>query len=136
MAPRLVKKGHEVTVFGIKTNEYFLYVSRLEPENNAHIVIKAFEKVKTNKKLIIVGDAPYARDYINSLKRTKDKRIIFTGFVFDPDCPKDLEVKIKRFIQDKNLAIHMRANVLEKAREFLPEKIISEYLKVYHEVLY
>jgi len=68
--------------FGVRPNEYFLYVSRLEPENNAHIVIRAFEKVKTNKKLVIVGDAPYAREYIRSLKKTKDLRIIFTGFVF------------------------------------------------------
>jgi len=58
-----------------------------------------------------------------------------TGFLFDPSCPKDLEAEIKRFIQDRSLAIRMRANVLEKAREFFPEKIISEYLKVYHEVL-
>jgi len=68
--------------FGVEPNKYFLYVSRLEPENSAHIVIKAFEKVKTDKKLVIVGDAPYAREYINSLKKTKDSRIIFTGFVF------------------------------------------------------
>lgn len=68
--------------FGFKPNEYLLYVSRLEPENNAHIVIKAFEQVKTNKKLVIVGDAPYAKDYINLLKKTKDSRIVFTGFVF------------------------------------------------------
>jgi len=68
--------------FGVKPNEYFLYVSRLEPENNAHIVIKAFEKVKTDKKLVIVGDAPYAQEYINSLRKIKDPRIIFTGFVF------------------------------------------------------
>lgn len=59
-----------------------------------------------------------------------------TGFIFDPDYPEELEAEIKRFIQDRNLAVYMRANVLKKAQEFLPEKIISEYLKVYHEVLY
>ncbi len=68
--------------YGVKPNDYILYVSRLEPENNAHIVIKAFEQVKTTKKLVIVGDAPYAKEYIGSLKKTKDPRIIFTGFVF------------------------------------------------------
>jgi len=68
--------------FGVRPNEYFLYVSRLEPENNAHVVIEAFEKVATDKKLVIVGDAPYAKEYIQSLKQTKDKRIIFTGYVF------------------------------------------------------
>jgi glycosyltransferase involved in cell wall biosynthesis len=68
--------------FNIKSKGYFLYVSRLEPENNAHVVIKAFEKVKTDKKLVIVGDAPYARNYIEGLKETRDRRIIFTGFVY------------------------------------------------------
>ena len=68
--------------FDIRSNEYILYVSRLEPENNAHIVIKAFEKVKTNFKLIIVGDAPYSLEYTKKLKTTEDPRIIFTGFVF------------------------------------------------------
>jgi len=68
--------------FGLRPKEYFLYVSRLEPENNAHLVIRAFEQVKTEKKLVIVGDAPYAREYIASLKRTQDARIIFTGYVF------------------------------------------------------
>ncbi|MBC7334360.1 MAG: glycosyltransferase [Actinobacteria bacterium] len=67
---------------GVEPNEYFLYVSRLEPENNAHIVIKAFEQVKTNKKLVVVGDAPYAKDYIKRLKETRDPRIIFTGYVY------------------------------------------------------
>ncbi|MBA4417156.1 MAG: glycosyl transferase family 1 [Syntrophus sp. (in: bacteria)] len=68
--------------FGLKPQDYFLYVSRLEPENNAHLVIKAFEKIKTDKNLVIVGDAPYSEEYIRQIKNTKDPRIIFTGFVF------------------------------------------------------
>ena len=71
----------------VEPNRYILYVSRLEPENNAHLVIEAFKKVRTAYRLLIVGDAPYAEDYINDLKaRAKgDKRIIFTGFVFGQD---------------------------------------------------
>jgi glycosyltransferase involved in cell wall biosynthesis len=68
-------------------NRYVLYVSRLEPENNAHLVIEAFKKVRTAYRLLIVGDAPYAREYIRDLKARArgDKRIIFTGFVFGQD---------------------------------------------------
>src|SRR4030095_13113846 len=63
--------------WGVEPNRYVLYVSRLEPENNAHLVIEAFKRVKTSHKLVIVGDAPYARDYINDLKARarRDKRI-------------------------------------------------------------
>jgi glycosyltransferase involved in cell wall biosynthesis len=71
----------------VEPNRYVLYVSRLEPENNAHLVIEAFKKVRTAHKLLIVGDAPYAREYIKELKARarRDKRIIFTGFVFGSD---------------------------------------------------
>jgi glycosyltransferase involved in cell wall biosynthesis len=67
---------------GVRPQEYFLYVSRLEPENNAHVVIEAFEKVRTDKKLVIVGDAPYARTYIARLKSTRDPRIRFVGAIY------------------------------------------------------
>jgi glycosyltransferase involved in cell wall biosynthesis len=67
---------------GVKPREYFLYVSRLEPENNAHVVIQAFEKVQTQKQLLIVGDAPYAQKYIEQLKTTRDPRILFTGAIY------------------------------------------------------
>jgi glycosyltransferase involved in cell wall biosynthesis len=71
----------------VEPNRYVLYVSRLEPENNAQLVIEAFKRVRTAYRLLIVGDAPYAESYINDLKqRAKgDKRIIFTGFVFGQD---------------------------------------------------
>jgi glycosyltransferase involved in cell wall biosynthesis len=71
----------------VEPNRYVLYVSRLEPENNAQMVIEAFKRVRTAHKLLIVGDAPYARDYIHDLKARarRDKRIVFTGFVFGRD---------------------------------------------------
>ena len=71
----------------VEPNRYVLYVSRLEPENNAHLVIEAFKKVRTAYRLLIVGDAPYAREYIDDLKARArgDRRIGFTGFVFGQD---------------------------------------------------
>lgn len=71
--------------FGLLPNHYVLYVSRLEPENNAHLVIDAYERVKTDMPLVIVGGAPYAAEYIAQLKSTRDPRVKFTGFVFGED---------------------------------------------------
>lgn len=68
--------------FGLEPRRYVLYVSRLEPENNAHLVVEAFERVRTTLKLVIVGDAPYSQDYIRRLRATRDPRIVFTGYVF------------------------------------------------------
>jgi glycosyltransferase involved in cell wall biosynthesis len=71
--------------YGLKPSSYILYVSRLEPENNAHLVIEAYEQVQTDLPLVIVGGAPYAQSYIAKLKETKDPRVKFLGFVFGED---------------------------------------------------
>jgi glycosyltransferase involved in cell wall biosynthesis len=67
---------------GLSPGQYFLYVSRLEPENNAHLVVEAFEKVQTERKLVIVGDAPYAAKYIQAVRATRDSRILFPGAIY------------------------------------------------------
>ncbi|HYK91282.1 MAG TPA: glycosyltransferase [Acidobacteriota bacterium] len=67
---------------GLKNGEYFLYVGRFEPENNAHIVVKAFEQVRTSRRLVVVGDAPYSKNYIRRLKSTRDSRILFPGAIY------------------------------------------------------
>jgi glycosyltransferase involved in cell wall biosynthesis len=82
-----IERRHDrqaVRQWGVEPNRYVLYVSRLEPENNAHLVIEAFKRVRTPYRLLIVGDAPYAHEYIRELRERAepDPRIIFTGFVF------------------------------------------------------
>lgn len=54
-----------------------------------------------------------------------------TGFIFDPDEPGSLDAAIIRFLDEPELACRMRPAVLAKAREFLPERIVSAYLQVY-----
>jgi len=68
--------------YGLEPGGYFLYVSRMEPENNALLVVRAFERTSIDKKLIMVGDAPYAKEYIAAVKATQDSRIVFTGSIY------------------------------------------------------
>ena len=70
---------------GVNPREYVLYVSRLEPENNAHVVIEAYAQVRTTLPLLIVGDAPYAQEYIANLKTTRDARVRFPGALYGQD---------------------------------------------------
>ncbi|MGQ0552740.1 MAG: DUF1972 domain-containing protein [Planctomycetota bacterium] len=70
---------------GLLPGEYLLYASRLEPENNAHLVVSAFEGVRTDKRLVILGHAPYAADYIAKVKATRDPRILFPGAIYGPE---------------------------------------------------
>jgi glycosyltransferase involved in cell wall biosynthesis len=66
----------------VEPRSYVLYVSRLEPENNAHVVIEAWSKLPDDIPILIVGDAPYASDYIAGLHATTDPRVRFTGAIY------------------------------------------------------
>lgn len=67
---------------GLEPMRYFLYVSRMEPENNALLVRKCFESVEGDVKLALIGDAPYAQDYIALVRNTRDPRIVMPGAVY------------------------------------------------------
>jgi glycosyltransferase involved in cell wall biosynthesis len=68
--------------FQLQPGKYVLFVGRLVPENCAHTLIRAFSRVETNMKLVIVGDAPYSDEYKAALKKEANQRVIFTGFLF------------------------------------------------------
>lgn len=67
---------------GLERGRYFLYVSRMEPENNALLVREAFEALDTDMKLALVGDAPYADEYIRRVRDTRDPRIVMPGAIY------------------------------------------------------
>jgi glycosyltransferase involved in cell wall biosynthesis len=67
---------------GLKPDQYVLYVSRLEPENNADAVVRAYRDVPGSTPLVIVGDAPYARDYIARVRSEADSRVLFPGAIY------------------------------------------------------
>ena len=66
----------------LQPGKYFLYVSRMEPENNGLLVRESFEKVDTPLKLALIGDAPYAADYIEKVRDTKDPRVVIPGAIY------------------------------------------------------
>jgi len=67
---------------GLEPGRYFLYVSRMEPENHALEVRQAFETVETVMKMALIGDAPYSTDYIRLVRATNDPRIIMPGGIY------------------------------------------------------
>ena len=68
---------------GLKPGGYVLYVSRLEPENNADLVIAAYLQSGAPVPLVIVGAAPYSDDYIESLRRqAAGGNVIMPGAIY------------------------------------------------------
>lgn len=77
-----VADGTTLAALKLERRRYFLYVSRFEPENNPLMVRRAFEQVSTDFRLALIGDAPYAHDYIRTVKDTVDARIEIPGAVY------------------------------------------------------
>lgn len=74
--------GDYLERFGLEPRNYILFVGRLVPENCAHHLVEAFKHLKTDMKCVIVGDAPYATEYIARLKASAGPNVIFTGYLF------------------------------------------------------
>lgn len=69
--------------YGLNKDDYILYLGRLVPEKKADVLIQAFRKTQTDKKLVIAGPDSAADEYIVHLHELAegDPRIVFTGFV-------------------------------------------------------
>jgi glycosyltransferase involved in cell wall biosynthesis len=84
----LYDRGHlasRLDAMELAPDGYVLYVSRLEPENNALLVVRAYRQLATDLPLVIVGDAPYAEQYVKHVKASADERVRFLGYRFGDD---------------------------------------------------
>ncbi len=80
-----VKAGIIKESYSLEKDDFFLYLSRLVPEKGAHYLIQAYNKLDTDKKLVIAGGASHSEEYEKFLKALAgdNRGIIFTGHVAD-----------------------------------------------------
>lgn len=75
--------------YGLEKDEYILFLGRIVPEKGIHELIEAYNRIKTQKKLVIAGGSSDTNEYYTSVKRQSslNNNIILTGFV----CGEELE---------------------------------------------
>ena len=81
LEPRIITER-----YGLKKQEYILYLGRLVPEKGLEYLIKAFKQLDTDKKLVIAGGSSDIKEFEQKVKKMAedDPRILFTGFVQGP----------------------------------------------------
>ena len=69
--------------WGLKKDEYILFLARIVPEKGVHYLLEAFSKIKTDKKLVIAGGSSHTGDYMTQISEMagKDSRVVMTHFV-------------------------------------------------------
>jgi len=70
---------------GLETGKYLLFVGRFIPDKGIHYLVRAFERVDTNFKLVLVGGSPNPSEYEQKIRKTTDSRIIFPGYIYGDD---------------------------------------------------
>ncbi len=81
--PAEIRPASEITKqFGLSSRNYILFLGRLVPEKGIHYLIEAYQKLLTDKKLVVVGGTSDTDDYVKHLyEMTGDNpNVIFTGF--------------------------------------------------------
>src|SRR6266404_1843001 len=92
-----------VRQYGLEPSQYYLVASRLVPENNADLIVRAFEKVKTPRLLAIAGNANYRSAFVDQLKETKDTRVKFLGHVGNAEHVKELHCNAYAYLHGHSL---------------------------------
>ena len=78
------KAADEITRrYGLTKEAYICMVCRLTAEKGVHYLIDAYNRVKTDKKLVIAGDTSDTDAYVAMLKEraANNPNILFTGFI-------------------------------------------------------
>jgi glycosyltransferase involved in cell wall biosynthesis len=84
-----------VRQYGLEPGNYYLIASRLVPDNNADLIVKAFVDSGSPKFLAIAGGADYKGNtieqrFLDGLKQTANDRVKFLGHVGSSDHVKEL----------------------------------------------
>jgi len=69
--------------YHVSTQEYYLLMARMEPENNIEIILDGFYRSSSKKNFLVIGNADNSFGQRLERKFKEDKRILFAGAVFD-----------------------------------------------------
>ncbi len=62
-------------------DEYVLYLGRFSPEKNCHLLIDAFESIRTDMKLVLAGGSSHSDTYVEELRKHASERIRLLNWV-------------------------------------------------------
>jgi glycosyltransferase involved in cell wall biosynthesis len=75
---------------GLEPGKYFLQITRFEPENFPLLTAEAFNKLNTDKKLVLVGGNPYPNDYTQAIQEQANDNVLLPGFIYEPELLREL----------------------------------------------
>lgn len=132
-APVVMVDDSRVRAMGLEPGRYVLWVGRLVPEKQPHLLMEAFRRLPGDVRLAVVGGSSATDGYVSELERhaAQDPRIALLGYRHGEDLAA-LYSHARAFAQPSALE-GMPLTLLEAASYGLP--IVASALPVHAEVL-
>jgi glycosyltransferase involved in cell wall biosynthesis len=92
------KNPQAVSQYGLTPGQYYLIASRMVPENNADLIVDAFNRMNTDKVLAIAGNVSYKSDFVEKLKRMAGPKVKFLGHIANREHVKELHCNCYAYI--------------------------------------
>ncbi|MFA4852607.1 MAG: DUF1972 domain-containing protein [Bacteroidales bacterium] len=84
-------------------NQYYLVVSRLEPENNIKMIVEGFDSANTNMPLIIVGNLLDTKHIKYLYAKYNSNRVRFIGGIYNKNELASLRFSCKAYIHGHSI---------------------------------
>jgi glycosyltransferase involved in cell wall biosynthesis len=70
--------------FGLRGDDYVLFVGRLVPEKAPDLLLRAFSMIDCEAKLVLAGGSSFTDEFVRSLRSlaASDPRVILPGYVY------------------------------------------------------
>jgi len=71
----------KLSEWGLEPGNYILFLGRLSPEKNCHLLIEAYERLNTHVKLVLAGGSSHTSVYLDKLREHRSSRVLFLDWV-------------------------------------------------------
>lgn len=120
---------------GLEPGKYIIFTAgRIVPRKGCHFVLEALRQMKTDEKLLVVGDTTHVPEYTRQLLALADDRVRFAGFISSKDLlfglialsklfvfPTTYEAMAITLLEVAALKTPLVASDIPENREVLPE---------------
>jgi glycosyltransferase involved in cell wall biosynthesis len=72
----------QIPQWGLEPDNYILFLGRLSPEKNCHLLIEAYESLDTPAKLVLAGGSSYTSAYVDQLRKHQSNQVLFLDWVY------------------------------------------------------
>jgi glycosyltransferase involved in cell wall biosynthesis len=75
------RPAKKILEWGLDAGQYVLFLGRFSPEKGCHLLVRAFEQIETDVKLVMAGAASYCDEYSRELLRHASDKIRILDWV-------------------------------------------------------